>query len=107
MTRQQAELLFGGIGQGALVAENHRQAAGAQHFSRPAQCHAERLRIERALGMQPVVGLRDAIKQLQQALLAAPWLDFLLLATEYQTADPVVVAQRCPADEGRGLGSQH
>lgn len=33
MARQQTELLFGGVAQGAFVAEDHRQATGPQHFA--------------------------------------------------------------------------
>ncbi len=33
MAREQTELLFGGVAQGAFVAEDHRQATGPEHFA--------------------------------------------------------------------------
>ncbi len=108
VARQQAQLLLGGIVQGPLVAEDHREAAGPQHFACPAQREAERFGIAGAFRVQLAVGPGQPVQQLQQALLAAPWLDFLLLAAaEHQPADPVVVAQRGPADQARGLGREH
>jgi hypothetical protein len=44
--------------------------------------------------------LHQAVEQLQQALLAAARLDFVVLVVaEHQPADAVVVAQRGPADQ--------
>ena len=58
--------------------------------------------------MQSLVGARQAIEQLQQALLAAPWLDFVVLqVAEHQAADAVVMAQGGPADQAGGLGGEH
>ena len=58
--------------------------------------------------MQGLVGARQAIEQLQQALLAAPCLDFVvLLIAEHQAADAVVMAQCGPADQAGGLGGGH
>ncbi len=107
MAREQAELLLGGIGEGALVAENHRQTARTQHFPCPAQGHAEGVWVDRVVWLQAIVGAGDAIQQLQQALLAAARLDFLTLIAEHQPADAIIVAERRPADQARRLRRQH
>ncbi|MNH14852.1 hypothetical protein D3C79_744530 [compost metagenome] len=58
--------------------------------------------------MQRLIDSGQAVEQLQQALFAASWLDFIMLVVaEHQAADAVVVAQRGPADQGRCLGSKH
>src|SRR5690606_27560984 len=55
-------------------------------------------------GSQLRVGPRQAVKQQQQALLAAPWLDLVLLVlAEDQPANTIVVAQRSPADQACSL----
>ena len=56
MAREQTELLFGGVAQGAFVAEDHRQATGPQHFAYAAQRQAEGLRVEWAVRSQLPVG---------------------------------------------------
>ncbi len=108
MPRQQTQLLFGAVGQRAFVANDDGQTARAQHFPRAAQGHAEGIAIRLALAVQRLINLDQAVEQLQQALLAAPRLDFVVLVVaEHQSADAVVVPQRGPADQRRDLRRQH
>lgn len=79
-----------------------------QHFAGAAQGDVEVVALGLGLGVQRLVDPRQAVEQLQQALLAAPWLDFIVLVVaEHQAADAVVVAQRGPADQGGGLGGKY
>lgn len=108
MPRQQAQLLLGGVAQGALVADHDHQAARAQHFAATAQGGAEGVALGFGFTVQRLIDPHQAVEQLQQALFAAPWLDLVVVVVaEHQAADPVVVAQGGPADQARGLGGEH
>ncbi|MCY1423219.1 hypothetical protein D9M71_389270 [compost metagenome] len=108
VARQQAQLLFHRRAQGTLVADDDRQAARAQHFAGATQGDAKAVGLGYGFGMQRLVDPGQAAEQLQQALLAAPRFDFVVLVVaEHQAADAVVVAQGGPADQRRGLGGEH
>src|SRR5690606_14785218 len=93
-----------GLAQRAFVADDYRQAARAQYFASSSQCHAECLGAAELAGSQLRVGAGQAVKQQQQALLAAPWLDLLMLVlAEDQPANTIVVAQGGPADQACSL----
>lgn len=99
-------VLFHLGGERALIADHDGQAAGAQHFAGAAQGRAEAVGPGRGLGVQRLVDLGQAVEQLQQALLAAPGLDFVVfVVAEHQPADAVVVAQRGPAEQRRSLAA--
>ncbi|MNP51339.1 hypothetical protein D3C76_1456490 [compost metagenome] len=108
VAREHGQVLFTLSGQRTLVTDDNGQAAWAQYFSRAAQGQAEAVGLGHGFGVQRLVDLGQTVEQLQQALLAAPRLDFVgVVVAEHQPADAVVVPQCGPAEQGRGLGRQH
>ena len=108
MAGQQAQLLFGCVGEGALVANHDYQAAGPQDFLGTDQCHAQGIAVRLHLGVQGLIDPHQTVEQLQQALFTASRLDFVMfVVAEHQSAHAVVVAQRCPTDQAGGLGGQY
>nr|GEX69762.1 hypothetical protein [Tanacetum cinerariifolium] len=108
VARQQGQLLLGGIGQRALVAKDDRQAARAHDLTRAAQRYPERVAVGSGLGVQRLIDPHQPVQQLQQALLAASGFDFVVLVvTEHQPADAIVVPQRGPSHQRRGLRGEH
>src|SRR5690606_25654733 len=108
VTRQENQLLFDRFIQCAFITDDWQQAAWAHDLSTAPQRLGEGFRIFAGIILQAGIGLGQARKQLQQALLAAAWTNFLRCQTaEDQSSDPIVVFQCRPGKQARRLCRQH
>ena len=108
MTRQENQLLFDRFIQCAFITDDWQQAAWAHDLSTAPQRLGEGFRIFAWIILQAGIGLGQARKQLQQALLAAAWTNFLRCQTaEDQSSDAIVVFQCRPGKQARRLCRQH